>query len=253
MQRVRIMPCLDLQHGRVVKGLQFVDIKDAGDPVECAVRYCQEGADELTLLDITATVEQRVAMAEVIRAVADVIDIPLTVGGGIRSVGDALAVIEAGADKVSVSSAALRNPQLVPELLQEITAESLVMAIDVDRNPELNSGYEVYIDGGRTATGRDVIEWARELESMGVKTMLPTSKTNDGMRTGYDLEIISKLRSSVSAEIIASGGAGAMEHFYAAVQAGANVLLAASLFHYGLIKIPELKAYLRSRGLGVTT
>ena len=248
---IRIMPCLDMQNGRVVKGVHFVNIRDAGDPVACAQAYCEAGADELALLDITATVENRPTMLEVVRRVAEVTTVPFTVGGGIGDLRSAAAVLEAGADKISVSSAAFRRPELIGQLLDEFGPQRVTVAIDVDQNPQMPSGYEVYIDGGRTATGVDALEWAKRVDSYGVQVILPTSKAADGAKTGYDLPLIRLLRAHTNAEIVASGGAGALEHFLEAAQAGATILLAASVFHFGLIKIPDLKAYLRSHGLPV--
>ncbi|NLV45224.1 MAG: imidazole glycerol phosphate synthase subunit HisF [Candidatus Hydrogenedentes bacterium] len=248
---VRIMPCLDMQNGRVVKGVHFVDIKDAGDPVECARAYCAAGADELALLDITATVEGRATMLDVVRRVAEAATVPFTVGGGINDVAAGAAVLDAGADKISVSSAAFRQPDLVPEMMKAFGPGKVTVAIDVDQNPALPSGYEVYIDGGRTATGADAIEWAKRVDGYGVSCILPTSKAGDGARTGYDLPVIRAMADAVSAEIVASGGAGTLEHFYEAYDAGATILLAASVFHFHIIDIPELKQYLRGRGVDV--
>lgn len=251
-QRIKIMPCLDMQGGRVVKGVHFVNIRDAGDPEECAKAYCEAGADELALLDITATVEGRATMLDVVKRVAEVTTIPFTVGGGISDLASALAVIKAGADKVSTSSAAFRNPQVIGDMVKELGTEKVTVAIDVDRNDALPSGYEVYIDGGRTATGKDAIEWAKQVDNFGVGTILPTSKATDGAKTGYDLPLISGIVDVVSMPVVASGGAGTLEHFYEAVQAGATILLAASVFHFGIIKIPELKEYLHSRSVEVS-
>ncbi|MFH1614807.1 MAG: imidazole glycerol phosphate synthase cyclase subunit [Planctomycetota bacterium] len=248
---IRIMPCLDMQNGRVVKGVHFVDIKDAGDPVECAKAYCQAGADEIALLDITATVEGRSTMLDVVRNVAGVVTIPFTVGGGISDVKTAKAVLDAGADKVSTSSAAFRNPGIIKEMIDEFGADRVTVAIDVDKNPNLPSGYEVYIDGGRTATGADAVEWAKKVDGFGAKVILPTSKDGDGAKTGYDLPVIRAIAQATSASIVASGGAGKMEHFYDAVQAGAEILLAASVFHFKIIQISELKAYLKAEGLNI--
>ena len=249
-KQVLIMPCLDMQNGRVVKGVHFVEIRDAGDPVECAVAYCKAGADELAMLDITATVEGRRTMIEVVKRVADVCTVPFTVGGGIGDVATAGAVLDAGADCVSLSSAAFRQPTLVPDIMRRF-GPKVTVAIDVDRNPSLPSGYEVYVDGGRTATGFDVVEFAKRADGWGVPVILPTSKAGDGARTGYDLPIIRKIADVTSAAVVASGGAGKLEHFYEAVQAGATILLAASVFHFNLIGIPELKQYLRGRGVAV--
>src|SRR3990170_1615296 len=206
-QPISIMPCLDMQNGRVVKGVHFVDIRDAGDPVECAKAYCEAGADELAMLDITATVEGRTTMLDVVGRVAEVTTIPFTAGGGISDLASAVAVIEAGADKVSTSSAAFRNPQVIADMVKELGSEKVTVAIDVDRNDALPSGYEVYIDGGRTATGADAVEWAKKVDSFGVGTILPTSKATDGAKTGYDLPLIRKIVEVVSVPIVASGGA----------------------------------------------
>ncbi|NLB96954.1 MAG: imidazole glycerol phosphate synthase subunit HisF [Armatimonadetes bacterium] len=250
-QSVKIMPCLDMQNGRVVKGVHFVDIRDAGDPVACARAYCAAGADELALLDITATVEGRDTMLDVVRRVADVITVPFTVGGGIRDVATAEAVLKAGADKVSTSSAAFRNPEVIAEMVKEFGAERVTVAIDVDQNPALPSGYEVYIDGGRTATGVDAIEWSRRVDGYGVGCILPTSKAGDGAKTGHELSLIRQMVAAVSAPVVASGGAGELSHFLDAVEAGATILLAASVFHFGIITIPELKEYLKAHGVKV--
>ncbi len=248
---VKIMPCLDMQNGRVVKGIHFVNIRDAGDPVECAIAYCKEGADEIALLDITATIEGRPTMIEVVKKVARVVDVPFTVGGGISDIKSAEEVIEAGADKISVSSAGFRNPSLIEELVKEFGSERITVAIDVDHNPEMPSGYEVYIDGGRTPTGRDAVEWAKEVDGYGVSVILPTSKMGDGSQLGYDLPIIRAIKKAVGAEVVASGGAGNLEDFYDAVEAGATILLAASVFHFGIISIPALKNYLKSKGVPI--
>jgi cyclase len=248
-QPISIMPCLDMQGGRVVKGVHFVDIRDAGDPVQCAQAYCKAGADELALLDITATVEGRGTMLDVVRRVAEATTVPFTVGGGISDVATAAAVLEAGADKVSTSSAAFRRPEVIAEMVREFGPGKVTVAIDVDQNQAMPSGYEVYIDGGRTATGSDAIEWARKVDSFGVPVILPTSKAGDGAKTGYDLPVIRAMKEATSARIVASGGAGQLEHFYEAVEAGATILLAASVFHFHMIDIPELKDYLRGRGV----
>lgn len=249
-REVLIMPCLDMRDGRVVKGVRFVDIRDAGDPVECAVAYCRAGADELAMLDITATVEKRRTMIDVVRRVANAVTVPFTVGGGIGDVATAAAVLEAGADRVSISSAAFRNPLLVPDIIRKFGPKATV-AIDVDRNPAMASGYEVYIDGGRTPTGFDAVEFARKVDGWGVPVILPTSKAGDGTRDGYDLPIIRQIAEATSAAVVASGGAGKLEHFFEAVEAGATVLLAASVFHFSIIGIAELKAYLAGQGIRV--
>ncbi len=250
-QPISIMPCLDMRNGRVVKGVHFVDIRDAGDPVECAAAYCKAGADELALLDITATVENRGTMLDVVKRVAEVTTVPFTVGGGISDVASAAAVLNAGASKISTSSAAFRKPQIIAEMVREFGPQKVTVAIDVDRNDAMPSGYEVYIDGGRTATGFDAVEWAKRVDAFGVPVILPTSKAGDGAKTGYDLPVIRAMRQATSAQIVASGGAGKQEHFYEAIEAGATILLAASVFHFQLIGIPELKTYLRGRGVQV--
>jgi imidazole glycerol-phosphate synthase subunit HisF len=248
---IKIMPCLDMQNGRVVKGVHFVDIKDAGDPVACARAYCAAGADELAMLDITATVEGRETMLEVVKRVAEVVTVPFTVGGGISTCAIAERVLSAGATKISTSSGAFRKPEVIAEMVREFGAARVTVAIDVDVNPALASGYEVYIDGGRTATGADAVEWAKKADGYGVGCILPTSKAGDGAKTGYDLPIISKIAAVAKAPVVASGGAGKLEHFYDAVQAGATILLAASVFHFGMIKIPDLKQYLKEQGVAV--
>ena len=247
---IKIMPCLDMRDGRVVKGVHFVDIRDAGDPVECARAYCKAGADELAMLDITATVENRATMLDVVRRVSEATTIPFTVGGGIADVASAAAVLAAGANKVSTSSAVFRKPELIAEMVKAFGADKVTVAIDVARSADMPSGYEVWIDGGRTATGVDAIEWAKRVDGFGVETILPTSKSTDGAKTGYDLPLIRQMRAATSAAIVASGGAGTLEHFLEAVQAGATILLAASVFHFKIIGIQELKAFLKARGVG---
>ncbi|MBN1652677.1 MAG: imidazole glycerol phosphate synthase subunit HisF [Deltaproteobacteria bacterium] len=246
---VRIMPCLDMRNGRVVKGVQFVDIRDAGDPVACCRAYCEQGADEIALLDITATVEGRATMVDVVRRVADVASVPFTVGGGINSVAAAAIIIEAGANKVSTSSAAFREPELIGEMVKALGADRVTVAIDADVNASLPSGYEVYVDGGRTPTGADAVEFAKRMAGYGVSAILPTSKNTDGVKHGYDLPLIRKIREVTSSDVVASGGAGTLEHFFEAYRAGATVLLAASVFHFQIIRIPELKDYLKNRGV----
>jgi cyclase len=246
------MPCLDMRDGRVVKGVRFVDIQDAGDPVECCRAYCAAGADAIAMLDIAATAENRPTLLEVVRRVAAVATVPLTVGGGIRDTASAAAVLAAGADKISISSSAFRRPAVMGEIIRECGRDAVVAAIDAAANPTMPSGYEVWIDGGRTATGADAVEWARCLEDIGVSVILPTSKSADGVRSGYDLPLLRALRKAVKVQLVASGGAGKLEHFYEAVEAGADILLAASVFHFGIISIPQLKQYLRSRGVAVS-
>ncbi|MBS3948907.1 MAG: imidazole glycerol phosphate synthase subunit HisF [Dethiobacter sp.] len=245
------MPCLDMKDGRVVKGVQFVNLKDAGDPVECARAYCAAGADELAFLDITATLEGRRTMLDTVRRVAAVTTVPFTVGGGIRSLEEVEAVLASGADRASISSAAFRNPSLVEEAAQRFGSEKIVVAIDVDRNEALPSGYEVYVDGGTTATGSDAVAWAREAAARGAGIILPTSKTCDGAKSGYDLPLIRKIREAVGVPVVASGGAGKMADFLDAARAGADMLLAASVFHFGEITVPELKQFLARNGVTV--
>jgi len=249
------MPCLDIKDGRVVKGVHFVNLRDAGDPVECARAYCEHGADELAFLDITATVERRKTTLDAVAKVAQVTraaGVPFTVGGGIASLEDAEAVLAAGADRISISSAAFRQPSLIAEAAKRFGRERVVVAIDVDRNPALPSGYEVYIDGGQTATGRDAVEWAKEAEERGAGIILPTSKACDGAKEGYDLPLIRAIKKAVQVPVVASGGAGKKEHFLAAAkEAGADILLAASVFHFGEIDIRDLKRYLAENGVPV--
>ena len=250
-KKIKIMPCLDMRNGRVVKGVHFVNIRDAGDPVECAKAYCQAGADEIALLDITATIENRPTMLDVVKRVAEVTTVPFTVGGGIADLKIAGNVLKAGANKISTSSAAFRNPDIIRQMVKEFGADKVTVAVDVDVNEKLPSGYEVYIDGGRTATGFDAIEWAKKVDSFGIKTILPTSKAGDGAKTGYDLPVIKAMADTTNAEIVASGGAGKLEHFYEAVKAGATILLAASVFHFNIISIGQLKKYLKQKGVNV--
>ena len=247
-----IMPCLDMIAGRVVKGVNFVDIKDAGDPVECCKAYCAAGADELAMLDITATVEKRKTLVEVTRKVADAATVPFTMGGGIKDLSTAEEVLKAGADKFSVSSAAFRNPGMIGEMVKEFGSGRVTVAIDVAQNASMPSGYEVFVDGGRTATGADAIEFGKRALGYGASSLLPTSKSTDGARTGFDLPLIRQFRAiAPEADVVASGGAGTMEHFAEAAEAGANILLGASVFHFRLIGIPELKKFLKEKGFEV--
>ncbi|MDP2897951.1 MAG: imidazole glycerol phosphate synthase subunit HisF [bacterium] len=250
---VRIIPCLDLKDGRVVKGVHFVNLRDAGDPVENASFYEKEGADEIAMLDITATVEGRKTRMDVVRNVVAAVSIPVTVGGGISSLKDIAAIIDAGASAVSISSAAFRNPSLISDAACQFGSERVIVAIDVDRNPNLPSGYEVWIDGGRTATGSDALEFARKAKELGAGQLLPTSKATDGTKEGYDLTITRAMAEATGLPVIASGGAGTMEHMYLAVVEGrASGILAASVFHFREIAIPELKKYLSERGVTVS-
>jgi cyclase len=250
----RVIPCLDVDAGRVVKGVEFLDIRDAGDPVELAAHYDREGADELVFLDITATHERRDTIATLARSTADDVFVPFTIGGGIRSVDDAQAVLDAGADKVSVNSAALERPQLLDELAEVFGAQCVVLAIDAKAAAQPNGGrdsWEAYLAGGRTPTGRDVVEWAREGVARGAGEILLTSMDRDGTSDGYDLALTSAVSEAVSVPVIASGGAGELEHLTQALQAGADAVLCASIFHYGRHTITEAKAHLAAAGIPV--
>lgn len=252
MGLIKIMPCLDMKGGRVVKGIHFVDLQDAGDPVQNAAFYQREGADELAMLDIAATVENRKTRLEWIKAVSAVIDIPLTVGGGISTLEDIQLVFEAGADKISMNSAAVKDPALVKRAAAEFGTERVTIAIDARRNAAMPSGFELVVSGGTKPIGKDAIAWARECEELGAGVILPTSMDGDGTQAGYDLAFTKAVSDAVAVPVVASGGAGKLEHFYeAVVQAGASILLAASVFHFRIVSIREVKEYLRSRGLEV--
>lgn len=252
MGKVLLMPCLDMKNGRVVKGVHFVDIRDAGDPVENARFYEAEGADELAMLDIAATLENRATRLEWVRAVSEVISIPLTMGGGIGSLDDIAQVLQAGAAKVSINSAAVREPELLSKAVREFGSATVVVAIDGRRNEALPSGYEVVVAGGTKGTGRDAAEWARECNDRGVGAVLPTSMDGDGTLAGYDLPFTRAVADAVTVPVIASGGAGTLEHFYeGVVKGGASVLLAASVFHFRTFTVRQIKEYLRERGLEV--
>jgi len=252
MSAIKIMPCLDMKDGRVVKGVHFVDIRDAGDPVANAAFYQKEGADELAMLDIAATLENRKTRLEWVKNVSAVITIPLTVGGGIGSIADIEQVLAAGADKISMNSAAVKSPQLVQEAAQKFGSEKIVVAIDGRRNQNMPSGFEVVVSGGTRPAGKDAVAWAQECQKLGAGVILPTSMDGDGTREGYDLAFTRAIADAVDLPVIASGGAGTLEHFYeGAVKGGAEVLLAASVFHFRIFSIKEVKEYLRSRGLQV--
>lgn len=249
MYAKRIIPCLDVKNGRVVKGMSFVNLVDAGDPVECAIQYDKEGADELVFLDITASSDSRNIVVDMVRRVADSIFIPFTVGGGIRSVDDFNEILRAGADKVSVNSAAIKRPELINEASKKFGSQCVVTAIDAKRKGD---SWEVYINGGRVPMGIDAVEWAVECENRGAGEILLTSMDEDGQKKGYDLALTRAVSERVNIPVIASGGAGALEHFYDAFTEGkADAVLAASLFHFGEIPIPELKGYLRDKGISV--
>ena len=250
MYAKRIIPCLDVKNGRVVKGVSFVNLVDAGDPVECSIAYNQAGADELVLLDITATVEGRSTMEEVVRRVAQTVFIPFTVGGGIRTTEDFKTMLRAGADKCSVNSAAVRRPDVINEAAYQFGSQCTVVAIDAKRNG--NGGFEVYLDGGRTPTGMDAVQWAVEAVRRGCGEILLTSMDQDGQKTGYDLELTRQVSESVGVPVIASGGAGTKEHFADVLTEGkADAALAASLFHFKELEIKDLKHFLASRGISV--
>jgi cyclase len=253
MSSIKIMPCLDMKDGKVVKGVHFVNIKVAGDPVENAAFYQNEGADELAMLDIAATLENRKTRLEWVKNVSSVISIPLTVGGGISSLKDIELVLEAGANKVSMNSAAVSHPDLIKQAAKQFGSEKIVVAIDARRNKSLPSGFELVVSGGTKPVGKDALAWAKECEKLGAGTILPTSMDGDGTRTGYDLEYTKGIADAVKLPVVASGGAGTLEHFYeGAVKGGAQILLAASVFHFRILSIKQVKQYLRERGLEVT-
>lgn len=250
MYAKRIIPCLDVKNGRVVKGVSFVNIVDAGDPVECAIQYDRQGADELVFLDITASSDSRNITIDMVEKVANSIFIPFTVGGGIRSVDDFNALLRAGADKVSVNSAAVHRPELISEAAYKFGSQCVVAAIDAKRKGD--GTWEVYINGGRKPMGIDAVQWAVECERRGAGEILLTSMDEDGQKKGYDLALTRAVSERVGIPVIASGGAGALEHFYDAFTEGkADAVLAASLFHFGEIPIPELKKYLDEKGIPV--
>lgn len=251
MYAKRIIPCLDVKNGRVVKGVSFVDLRDAGDPVECAAAYDKQGADELVLLDITATHEGRSTMIDIVERVAQTVFIPFTVGGGIRTVDDFKELLRAGADKISVNSAAVRNPELINDAAYKFGSQCVVCAIDAKRKDD-GSGWEVYLNGGRIPTGIDVVKWACEAQQRGAGEILLTSMDCDGQKNGYDIELTRAVSENVGIPVIASGGAGKAEHFYDAFTDGrADAVLAASLFHFNELPIPELKKYLHERDIPV--
>jgi len=246
----RVIPCLDVDAGRVVKGTSFVDLRDAGDPVELARRYDSEGADELVFLDITATHHGRDTAVELARRTADDVFVPFTIGGGIRSVADAQDVLDAGADKVSVNSAAVARPELLGELADRFGAQCVVLAIDAGLRPG-DGGWEVFVAGGREATGRDAIAWAREGAERGAGEVLLTSMDRDGTLDGYDLELVRGVSGAVGVPVIASGGAGTLDHLVEGLNAGADAVLVASIVHYGDHSVGEIKAHLAAAGVPV--
>ncbi len=252
MNTVKIMPCLDMKDGRIVKGIHFVDLKDAGDPVENAAFYEKEGADELAILDIAATLENRKSRLEWVKSVSSVITIPLTMGGGIASLEDIEMVFDAGADKISINSAAVRDPDLVGRAAKAFGSEKVTVAVDAKRNKEMPSGFELVVSGGTKPVGKDALAWAKQCQELGAGVILPTSMDGDGTQSGYDLEFTKAISDVVDLPVIASGGAGKLEHFYeGVVQGGAQILLAASVFHYRIFSIREVKEYLQKKGLQV--
>ncbi len=252
MKPIKIMPCLDMKNGRVVKGVHFVDIKEAGDPVENAAFYQAEGADELAMLDIAATLENRKTRLEWVKNVSAVIRIPLTVGGGISSLEDIEMVLEAGASKVSMNSAAVKNPDLVKLASAKFGADRITVAIDAKRNTAMPSGFELVVSGGTLPIAKDAVAWARKCQELGAGVILPTSMDGDGTKAGYDIPFTKAIADAVTLPVVASGGAGKLEDFYeAVVKGGASVLLAASVFHFRLLKIKDVKDYLKSKGLAV--
>jgi imidazole glycerol-phosphate synthase subunit HisF len=252
MEPIKIMPCLDMKNGRVVKGINFINLRDAGDPVENAAFYEKEGADELAMLDIAATVEDRKTMLEWVKNVSSVIRIPLTVGGGIATLEDIEKVLDAGADKVSMNSAAVRNPDLIMQAANAFGSDKVTVAIDGKRNPSMPSGFELVIAGGTKPVGKDAVSWAGECQDLGTGAVLPTSMDGDGTQAGYDLVFTKAISDAVSIPVIASGGAGKLEHFHEGViQGGAQILLAASVFHYRIFSIRQVKEYLQAQGLRV--
>lgn len=250
MHTKRIIPCLDVNNGRVVKGINFVNLIDAGDPVETAAAYDAAGADELVFLDITASSDNRHTVVDMVRAVAEKVFIPFTVGGGIRTVDDFKAILREGADKVSVNSAAIMRPELIAEAADKFGSQCVVLAIDAKRRDD--GGWNIYKNGGRVDCGIDAVEWAIRAEKLGAGEILLTSMDGDGTKAGYDIELTKAISSSVSIPVIASGGAGTLEHFYDALtEGGAEAALAASLFHYKELEIREVKEYLQNRGVSV--
>ncbi len=252
METIKIMPCLDMKEGRVVKGVHFVDLKDAGDPVENAQFYEKEGADELAMLDIAATLENRKTRLEWVKNVSSVISIPLTVADGISSLEDMELVFEAGASKISMNSAAVHHPDLVREAAEKYGSDRVTVAVDARRNREMASGFELVVAGGTKPVGKDAIAWAKRCQELGAGVLLPTSMDGDGTQVGYDLAFTKAISDAVHVPVVASGGAGNLEHFYeAVVKGGAQILLAASVFHYRILSIGEVKVYLKNKGLSV--
>lgn len=251
MHTIRVIPCLDVNNGRVVKGVNFVNLRDAGDPVECAVAYDRAGADEVVFLDITASCDGRDTVVDMVREVAKKLFIPFTVGGGIRSVDDFREILREGADKVAVNSAAIKRPELIREAAEKFGSQCVVVAIDAKRR-ETNDGWNIYLNGGRVDTGIDALQWAKQAESLGAGEILLTSMDCDGTKAGFDVELTRTIADAVNIPVIASGGAGTLDHFVEAVKNGhADAVLAASLFHFKELEIKEVKQYMRDNGIDV--
>ncbi|MFC2010153.1 imidazole glycerol phosphate synthase subunit HisF [Chloroflexota bacterium] len=254
MEPIKVIPCLDIKEGRVVKGIKFVSLRDARDPVEAASAYCREGADELVFLDIFATVENRKTRYDWVKKVCEVVTVPFAVGGGINSIEDMKELFNIGVDKVSINTAAVRNPELIEAASREFGREKLVVAIDGRKNPSDSSlpRLEVVVKSGTEGTGIEIVDWAKRVEELGAGEILLTSKDADGTKDGYDIEMTKAVTDAVSIPVTASGGAGKLEHLYeAVVSAGASAVLAASIFHFGEISIPEVKRYLKEKGIPV--
>lgn len=249
MLKKRIIPCLDIKDGRTVKGVNFVALRDAGDPIELAKRYVCEGADELVFLDITATIEKRKTLSELVRKIAKEINIPFTVGGGIYSLEDAQAVIRAGADKVSINSAAVKNPLLITEIADEFGSQCVVVAIDTKFD---NNEWTVFVSGGKIPTTLKTMDWAKQIEQLGAGEILLTSMNNDGTKTGFAISILDQISKAINIPVIASGGAGTIEHFKEVFEkTKVSAALAASIFHFGMVSIPELKSYLKTQNISI--
>lgn len=248
----RVIPCLDVKDGRLVKGINFVNLKDVGDPAETGAVYSSEGADELVFLDITATIEGRKTLIDVVRETVEKISIPLTVGGGIKSIQDIQDLIEIGVSKISINTAAVKNPNLIKEAVKEFSREKIIVAIDTRKSSKLPSGFEVMVSGGREPTGMDAVEWAKKIENLGAGQILPTSMDADGTQAGYDIAMTKAIANAVSLPVIASGGAGELEHLYQAItEGGADAVLVASIAHFGKYTIRQMKEYLSGKGVPV--
>lgn len=252
MDYCRIIPCLDTKDGRLVKGINFVNLKDLGDPAESAKRYCDDGADELVFLDITATLEGRQSLKDAIKRTVAAINVPLTVGGGINSLEEMQALFDLGVSRVSMNSAAVKNPELVQLAAEKYGSDRITVAIDTKQSKTLPSGFEVVVSGGTAGTNLDAVEWAKKVESLGAGAILPTSMDTDGKQTGYDIPMTRAIADAVKLPIIASGGAGSLEHLLEAIEQGhATDILVASIVHYGTFTVPQIKAYLKSKGVKI--